>query len=476
MLLNSPAAVNQASAPTPVHEWFADRARRQQLTSREWLLAHDCRPRAPHRMPPPMSLTPAAAPTLRTMLHVAGTRAEGSDVVELRLRLTGFPRGSAPLVAVFVNRDARKQRDRFIYATQSDPAPSHLGGSAESEMRAEFSLPDCPRPPPPGPEDDEYDLETMQPRPKVPLGPPSLLKFTVYSTGVDSLSAISALGSHNILGSAVMDLEALVESKEGQAAQMERTVMISEATLPTGTVTPIVTGPGLNARALRNSGAAAPLTAISSTPSAAASAAASVPASAAASVPASTAVSVPASARGPALVRDSSYTSQTSAALSGGGSGGVSSAGGGGSSGNVVLSHVRTDSDGSQSMYGVAPTALASVLVTPTFQKENLAGSGTKKGGAADAAASAAAAATVAADRARSEVAAAQSRGLKPIGGGGGGGGGTDPGTAPSPASASAAPLPRGGRYDLGASRTDSLAKHQQSQRTCSVEGGCVIA
>ena len=173
-----------------------------------------------------MSEASSSSSHIRPVLHLTGTRNYETNEVSVFCRCTDFPVYSHPIIALFVCRDSQLERDRFIYLGQTQPTPIHR--EVETELGCLFKIADCP---PPTIVEKEESNECLTPRSladrisrgidptqiEKPSAPVTQLKLNVYATNTSNTElGDGTLQSQDILGTAYVDIERLLEHKEGE--------------------------------------------------------------------------------------------------------------------------------------------------------------------------------------------------------------------------------------------------------------------
>jgi hypothetical protein len=196
-------------------------------------------PNAQHLTPPPASGRP--------VLHLTGQRNHETSEVTVQCRCVGFPTYIHPIVALFVCRDVHSERDRFTYLGQTQPAPS----TQYQDLECVFKISDCPAPPK-APEVDHQKEEDERilamthralvdhlvhgptSRPTGPQHPVTQLKLNVYQTNTASTAGggDGSLQMQDLLGTGLVDLERLLEEKQGEDRPVGVTVELRGANLP----------------------------------------------------------------------------------------------------------------------------------------------------------------------------------------------------------------------------------------------------
>ena len=195
-------------------------------------------PSSAHLTPPPASGRP--------VLHLTGVRNHETSEVTVQCRCVGFPTYIHPIVALFVCRDVHSERDRFHYLGQTQPTPS----SQYQDLECVFKISDCPAPPKVVEVDHEKEEEERiyamthralvdhlvhggPPRPTGPQHPVTQLKLNVYQTNTaGTVGGDGGLQMQDLLGTGLVDLERLLEEKQGEERPVGVTVELRGANLP----------------------------------------------------------------------------------------------------------------------------------------------------------------------------------------------------------------------------------------------------
>lgn len=186
-----------------------------------------------HHLSPP----PSAA---RPILHLTGVRNNETAEVTVRCRCVGFPTYSQPIIALFVCRDVHSERDRFSYLGQTQPTAV----AQYQDLECVFKIADCPAPPKAPPidkqkEEDACILALAGHRlvdPSVSPHPVTQLKLNVYQTNTASAAGgfDGGLQMQDLLGTGLVDLERLLEEKQGEERPVGVSIEMRGPNLPGG--------------------------------------------------------------------------------------------------------------------------------------------------------------------------------------------------------------------------------------------------